>query len=417
MKPPSELLPISTTIAPDNAADVAAALRTAFDQETPVYPIGGGTSLDYGLPATRPGIGLMMNSMRRVIDYPARDMTITAEAGITMVELAKTLAAEKQRLPVDVPHPELATLGGVVATNWNGPRRYASGPLRDFVIGISAVDGCGMAYKGGGRVVKNVAGYDFCKLLTGSLGTLGVITQLTLKLRPIPEVSRWMLCQLQGVADAERVLAALNRSPVTPAAIELLLGPAWDELPAFTAGSGAALAVRKPCLAVALEGTEVEVRWMSEKLSTEWWDLGISRHETVIGAGADDLWRRIAQFAAEPAPLVLRSTTVASHVTRVIAAIREVDPEASIQAHAGTGIVHARLSKLPGDGISRAVPARLQPVAAAGQGNLTVIRSEGGEATVRSVWGGTDVPFSLMADVRRQFDPKQLLNPGRFVYR
>ena len=100
---------------------------------------------------------------------------------------AEVLAAENQRLPIDVPAEEQATLGGVIATNWNGPRWYGQGSVRDYLIGVAAVDGHGTRFRGGGRVVKNVAGYDLCKLLTGSLGTLAILTEVTLKVKPIPE--------------------------------------------------------------------------------------------------------------------------------------------------------------------------------------------------------------------------------------
>ena len=120
-----------------------------------------------------PGRTLDLTGLNRIVDYTPRDMTIVVEAGVRMADLAATLAAEGQHLPIDVPRAGEATIGGVVATNWSGPRRYGHGTIRDYVIGIHAVDGRGTPFKGGGRVVKNVAGYDFCKLLTGSLGTLG----------------------------------------------------------------------------------------------------------------------------------------------------------------------------------------------------------------------------------------------------
>ncbi|HEY2147298.1 MAG TPA: FAD-binding oxidoreductase, partial [Pirellulales bacterium] len=149
---------MTETITPADQAELAAAVRAAFEAGTPVYPVGGGTSLNYGLPRARPGIELSLAKLNRVIDYPARDMTITVEAGITIAALAATLAAERQRLPIDAPNADRATLGGVIATNWSGPLRYGHGTIRDYVIGISAVDGRGVPFKGGGRVVKNVAG-------------------------------------------------------------------------------------------------------------------------------------------------------------------------------------------------------------------------------------------------------------------
>src|SRR5205807_9828714 len=130
---------------------------------------------------------LDLRALNQVIDYPARDMTITVQAGITVAKLQEILAAENQQLPVDVPLPEQATLGGAIAVNASGPRRYGYGTLRDYVIGISFVNDEGQEVKAGGRVVKNVAGYDLCKLHIGALGTLGIITQVTLKLKPVPE--------------------------------------------------------------------------------------------------------------------------------------------------------------------------------------------------------------------------------------
>src|SRR5262245_27613037 len=223
---PSDL-PIKSTLSPASQDELAATVREAYAASVPLYPLGGGTSLDFGLPAKVEGKGLSLAVMNRVVDYPARDMTVTVEAGVTMKSLAELLAKERQRLPVDVPQAEKATIGGVVATNWNGPRRYGDGSLRDYVIGINAVDGRGQEFKGGGRVVKNVAGYDFCKLLTGSLGTLGVITQLTLRLKPIPEHSALLACSVATAAEAEKLLAALITSNATPTAIELLAGPEW----------------------------------------------------------------------------------------------------------------------------------------------------------------------------------------------
>ena len=154
--------------------------------------------------------GLSLAGLNRVVDYPARDMTITVEAGITHGRAWPTCwppsgngCRSTCRTPTE------ATLGGVVATALSGPRRYGHGTMRDYVIGISAVDGRGMPFKAGGRVVKNVAGYDFCKLLTGSLGTLGVITQVTLKIKPRPEASALASATLRDLDTAERLLAAL----------------------------------------------------------------------------------------------------------------------------------------------------------------------------------------------------------------
>jgi glycolate oxidase FAD binding subunit len=393
-------LPISQTRSPATQEELAACVREAFETGTPLYPIGGGTSLDFGLPARSPGKGLSLAELNRIVDYPARDMTITVEAGVTMQTLAELLARERQRLPVDVPQAEQATIGGVIATNWNGPRRLGQGPLRDYVIGISAVDGRGQPFQGGGRVVKNVAGYDFCKLLTGSLGTLGVITQVTLRLKPVPEQSALVACAVPDSANAEKLLAALINSQTTPTAVELLAGPAWEADPALLAVEHAS---RQPLfLVVGLEGTVPEVEFMVHQLTQEWRELGVAA-ALVVGE-AHALWQRLIEFpAAGRSPLVLKASVVPSGTTAILDAARRLDPACSVQAHAGNGILIIKLSQFPADGLSRALVGGLQPAAAAHHGQVVVLANpSGAEMTHQSVWGATDSPLDLMSEVNRR---------------
>ena len=161
-------------------------------------------------------------AISRLIDYPFADMTITVEAGMTLLALSAILAGEQQRLLVDGPFPDRATLGGIYATNTSGPRRFGAGRPRDQIIGVSFVTSAGEVVKGGGRVVKNVAGYDLPKLLTGSMGTLGIITQLTLKVRPIPERSAIAWVSFRSARGVSEALDRLNVSETRPIAIELL---------------------------------------------------------------------------------------------------------------------------------------------------------------------------------------------------
>lgn len=410
----SNPLPVTETLSPADQEELISAVRDAFDNETAVYPIGGGTSLDYGLPAQTEGMGLSLQNLNRVIDYPARDMTITVEAGITMQQLAETLASERQFLPIDVPHPKKATVGGVIATNWNGPRRFGQASLRDHVIGIHAVDGRGRPFKGGGRVVKNVAGYDFCKLLTGSLGTLGVITQATLRLKPLPARSAFLAARCGSLDKAEELLAALVESEISPTAIELLTGPPWKD----DAAVGGLLADSAAVLVVGLEGGQGEVKWMIDTLGRLWQQQGVDHYVAIVDTDAEGLWRRLAEFPqAGQSPLVLKATMAPSYVTRFVAAVQSVDAHASAQAHAGNGVVIARFSEFPADGLSRTLVQKLVPVASRGQGNVIVLSNpSGAEMTHQSAWGGIDAPFKLMSEVKRQFDPKNILNPGRFVY-
>ncbi len=407
----ADILPLSETRTPQSQAELAEIVRHAYGSLTPIYPIGGGASLDFGLPARATGIGLSLANLNRVIEYPARDMTITVEAGITIAELNKTLAAEGQCLPIDVAHPELATLGGAIATNASGPRRYGFGTLRDYVIGISAVDGRGMPFKGGGRVVKNVAGYDFCKLLTGSLGTLGVITQVTLKVKPIPPRSAWLIADVSTWSQVEKLLDAVAASKTTPAAVELLAGPAWSS-DAMLASSAASQAY----LMVALQGTGTEVEWMTSTLTAELKPIGEPNTRIVTLDDGNQLAQRLVDFAATPGPLVLKANILPHAVVELCRHLTDIDPKCSIQSHAGNGIVFVALSEVPSSGISRTLVGKLQPLADRLGGHLTMLSTTSTEITRQSVWGGALDSTPLMDAVKKQFDPRGLLNPGRFVY-
>jgi glycolate dehydrogenase FAD-binding subunit len=408
-----ELLPLIETHSPQDQAALVALVAEAHAAGTPMYPIGGGTSLDYGLTPVEPGIGISLANLNRIIDYPARDMTITAEAGITLDTLAKALAAERQWLPVESPQSEVATLGGLVATAFSGPRRYGYGTMRDYVIGITAVDGRGTAFKAGGRVVKNVAGYDFCKLLTGSLGTLGVISQVTLKIRPLPECSAFLVCDLRELDRAERLLAAIVDSATTPVAVELLFGPHWREhasLGMLTAG-----AVGR--LAVGLEGGGGEVEWMLAKLAEEWRALGVTAPRAIVDDAARRLWHDLGEFpAVAEAPLVFKASMLPSRSVSFIQLVLELDPQASIEAHAGNGVVIVRFSRFDAADVSRLLIGRIHPAARLAGGNAVVLSSTVSPLTRPAVWGGATGATAWMDKVKRQFDPKNLLNPGRFVY-
>jgi glycolate oxidase FAD binding subunit len=402
-------LPLERTESPLNAAEVAVLISDAALQRRPIYPIGGGTALDFGLPVKTPGIGLSLAKLDRVIDYPARDMTITVEAGITMAALTRTLATENQQLPIDAPLADRATLGGVIATNWSGPRRYGYGTIRDYVIGISAVDGAGRPFKGGGRVVKNVAGYDFCKLLVGSLGTIGLITQVTLKVRPRAQRSVLAACDVPDFVAAERLLAALVTSRTTQAAIELLTGPEWlDDAPSGTAAR----------LVVGLEGTRVEVEWMQATLAEEWCSLGIAETKVFVDADAENFWQRLVEWPAQPgSPLVIKATLRPSFVTRFVAAVQEIDPQASIQAHAGSGIVIVHFARLAPGAVTQKLLGQLYPLATSCGGHVTALSAEPGvELTHPTAFYASDLPLEVMQTVKRKFDPHNILNPGRFVY-
>lgn len=464
-------LPITQTLTPASQAELADAVRQCHDRDTPLYPVGGATALDFGLTPKRPGAALSLAGLQAVVDYPARDMTVTVEAGMRVAELVQVLAREGQQWPIDVPRADHATVGGVIATNANGPRRYGYGSVRDYVIGISAVDGTGRPFKGGGRVVKNVAGYDFCKLLTGSLGTLGVLTQATLRLRPLPETSAWRGCVAANLETLDRLLDSLAASRTSPVAIETLAGPAWTASPrlaplnsntarndssqpslpaspnasakasagATTGALGSASSYSTPFfLLVRFEGSEPEVTWQLEQVAAEWRTAGVADSHVWRGEDADGWLRDLAEFpqslgtpstitpstntqkptAQSPgAALVVQASVRPSGTVPMFRAFTAIDPRVSLLGHAGNGIVVARFAEFPAGGLSRTLVGRAQPEALRFDGSVKILSNPSGqEMAPHTVWGAGGASFDVMMSVKRQFDPRHVLNPGRFIF-
>lgn len=395
-------LPLTDTVTPGEQAEVAATVRDCAANRTPVYPLGGQTALGGGSATKQSGLGLSTTGLTRIVDYPARDMTITVEAGLTLAKLAETLAAENQYLPIDVAAPQTATLGGVMAANFSGPHRYGYGTLRDYVIGVSAVDGRGTTFKAGGRVVKNVAGYDFCKLLCGSLGTLAVVTQVTLKVRPRPAASAIVAYDANDLDRAETLLAALTTTRTTPVAVEL------------TVPHGSPSEVL-----IGFEGTAVEVDWLVAQLDRELAPLGAAPKQTLRDGATADVWRKLTEFgcAAESSSLVLKLNVRPSRIVDLCKAIGKLVPGASMQAHAGSGIVLVDCGDMPSHEAAKLLIRDLRPAAAAAGGQAVVWNCPSpDEWTRQAFWGPTRDDDAVMRAVKRQFDPHGLLNPGRFIF-
>jgi glycolate oxidase FAD binding subunit len=408
-----KLLPTTDTVEPASSTEVAAHLLECYEQSTAVYPVGGQTALDYGLPATTVGIAVSTKAIDQVIDFPVRDLTITVEAWIPMQRLANLLEAEGLMLPLDVPQAEQATLGGVIATNTNGPRRFGLGTVRDYVIGIEAVDGKGQLFHGGGRVVKNVAGYDFCKLLTGSLGTLGVITAATVKVKPISEQTTTVVAIVPNGHSGEAAIASMLVSEATPVAVQWLQGDCWQQL----CGGGSKTASQS-IMAIQLAGTTAEVDWSQATVLRELKSAGLTDGSILDPTQQQALWSAICEFPANDAELVIQVKTVSSGVVEVIAKCCELDSDCVIQAAAGDGVVTVAFEQLPQDGISSALIAELAPLAARFHGNVVTLKNpQAVEVTAGSMWGCLSSPLSIMQPVKDQFDPRGILNPGRFVFK
>ena len=216
---------------------MAAVLKAADDARAAVIPRGSGTKLALGNVPSDYRVCVSTIRLDKVLEYTPADMTVSVQAGIRLAELQKTLAEENQFLPLDPPNGETATIGGILASNSSGPLRAAYGSARDLLIGIRVAHPDGLVTKAGGKVVKNVTGYDLNKLYTGSLGTLGVIVEANFKLQPLPAVQKSVLAALPAKA-ASKAVDALVDSVLMPSSVELFDSCALSSLSANGTASG-----------------------------------------------------------------------------------------------------------------------------------------------------------------------------------
>jgi glycolate oxidase FAD binding subunit len=375
----------------------------------PLHAVGGRTTLQFGYPPPAGGVTIDVNGLSRIVDYPARDMTITVEAGLRVAELQNVLQAEKQRIAIDVPQAHRATIGGAIATNTSGPGRYANGTFRDYVIGISAVDGTGRLFSAGGRVVKNVAGYDLCKLLVGSQGTLGVITQVTLKLRPLPETRRIVWAYFLDLLGIDAAVEGLLQSQTRPTAIEVLNTKAARQIRSEIKHD---LPAEHPVLCLAYEGSDVETRWQIDAVRRE-----IDAHRPLGQQVLNDevseaTWNALVEYqAASDDPLTFHATLPPSRLSEFLTVANE--SSIALQTHAGNGIV---VGHLPDSCTRPSEAARvIEPL-------RTHAERHGGALVVWScdpVWReqldlfGTARDWRPLEDgIRDALDPHGVLNPG-----
>ncbi|MEI8382950.1 MAG: FAD-binding oxidoreductase [Planctomycetota bacterium] len=386
--------------------------ENAQNQRQTLCPVGGRTALHFGFSAPSPGVQIVMSQLNRIVDYPARDMTITVEAGLRVDALQATLANERQRLPVDIAQAERATLGGALATNTSGPRRFGHGTFRDYVIGISAVDADGRLFKAGGRVVKNVAGYDICKLLVGSRGTLAVVTQVTLKLRPLPETSAQLWLTFDSFQEIEERLAGLLTSQTRPVAIEVL-NPAAAAL--IAASARCDLPANAPVLCIGVEGSKREVEWQLQMLTQELTGRGLLESRQVRDHDADRIWEALTEFqTCADDPLTFEANLRPSQCMTF--AERATDLGVAVQVHAGNGQVIGQLLEESAT-IDQTVSIlnELGTLARSAGGNLVVLHCDSAWKSRMPMCGAPESSWPLMKQLKSKLDPQGLLNPGRFV--
>jgi len=374
-----------------------------------LYAAGGRTALNSGYPLSKPGVLVATTELNRTVDFPARDMTITVEAGLRMDDLTCILHAERQQLPIDVPQSNRATLGGVVATNVCGPRRFGYGSLRDYVIGLAAVDASGRLFHTGGRVVKNVAGYDLCKLLVGSMGTLAIITQLTFKLRPLAETAAGLWITMASLEEIESVLDDLGSSQTRPVRVDVLNPSAAQQI---AAESRQDIPCSAPVLSIGFEGSQPEVDWQVAKLQDELTSVRIESFIDLRDDKAVRLRDALTEFQTfTDTPLSFQANLTPSRTIEFVQ--RAAAAGAAVLAHAGNGIVIGQLSD-EASSVEQAetILGPLRHLARSCRGNLVVLHCDADWKERLHVCGEAEPSWPLMRKVKMSLDPHNLLNPG-----
>jgi glycolate oxidase FAD binding subunit len=390
------LLP-SNVMSPDDAEDAARGLRLCDLTPAAVVVWGGGTQMRLGAPPRKYEVAFSTERMTRLLEYEPADLTCRVEAGMRLSDLQATLRAQRQRLPLDPPHPERATVGGMVAANSNGLGRARYGTVRDWVIGIAVAYPSGKVARAGGKVVKNVAGYDLMKLHIGALGTLGVVAEVNIKVQTQPEAEATVLTHFDAPAPALEAGIKLGREYLAPAAAIVLDRLALKDC-GVTAEGAWTLALKFDGYAREVEAAAAQAvgivreaggRVEERDLPTAFWD-----------AARD--WS-----APEDETVLLRAIVPLTSSPLLLAA---VPADARVIAQPASGVVDVRLPA-PSAG---AALSRLRSAAGA-EGQVVVAAAPATIKQALDVWGPPPPGFPIMRALKQALDPNGILNPGRFV--
>jgi glycolate oxidase FAD binding subunit len=396
---------------PESVEQISDSLRLANEQRRAVVPIGFGAFLHLGMPPRRYDTALSLQRLDKILDYQPTDMTVTVEAGLSFARLQQVLGEHGQWLPIDPPLSGQVTIGGLIAANLSGPARLSHGTIRDSLIGLKAVRADGTVIKGGGRVVKNVAGYDVPKLFCGSFGTLGVIVEATFKVLPRPESSAVLVLTFPSAQQAMDLTFRLLGSELQPFFLELanfslLAGPEEKQT---------------HHLCIEFAGIAEEVRYQCNRIR-ELLGGGVGEISEEWTTGNESLVRRLQDFPAVDTALLRCKASVLPD--KVSGFYREVETEAAARgfsahllAHAGNGITFCRFTyenEAPTDKTLsfidwlRILTKRLE-------GYLVI---EDIAPTLKErvdVWGHVGGTLPLMKRLKETLDPHGILSPGRFV--
>jgi glycolate oxidase FAD binding subunit len=420
-------------IRPESKAHVAEIVKFAGLDKLCLIASGGGTKLNIGLPPRRYDLAVDMSALNKIIAYDPGDLTLSVEAGAPLLNVSKRLADNGQFLPLAVPFLRQTTLGGVVASGVDGPLRQFYGTARDFLLGMEFVTGEGVSAKSGGRVVKNVTGYDIHKLMIGSLGTLGIITGLNFKTFPLPSNPRGFVALFRSAAQACDMRARIAKSPLTPITLEIL-SPRCAELFASEAASRFETAPMPPnvlsstewAVTVGYAGNEKVLARYEVDLRRIAQDSGTT-NVTVLVENLNAAWSRKREFipiaiASSPATATVKMNVLPARMTEALGAAQQAAESNSLSWAAlarGLGIIYFVLLPAAQDDETRKrvenATNRMHDACGKLGGQSTIPHCPAAWKSNLKIWGPQDPGFPQMQKIKNVFDPLGILSPGRFV--
>ncbi len=399
-------------VEPETEEEVAAVLRYASSEGLAIIPRGGGTQLDYGAPPRRADIVLSMAQISGVIEHAPHDLTVSVRAGTPLADLQQALGEARQWLALDPPLAPGATIGGIIATNATGPRRLRYGGVRDQIIGVRVALAGGTIARGGGKVVKNVAGYDLPKLYTGALGTLGVVLSASFRLYPIPPFSGSALVEAPTLVPLCTLALSALAQPITPTTLDLFPAMGSDATPIlairFESAVEEAIADQLAAVQRLADAAGLSARLAQGEDGAVWWR-------------AREAWIAAPLEANGSETMTLKASLLPSDVSTWLAALESAREQFAglsdlrWRAHAGLGLITVRLSG-PSEAVGRWDVAieRLRAAAVERRGSLVVTHTPPSLRGRVDPWGQAN-GLAIMRGLKARFDPTDTLNPGRFV--
>jgi glycolate oxidase FAD binding subunit len=373
-------------VTPGDVDSLTEVMAAAATDRARVVVRGRGTKLDWGAPPSAVDVIVDVSALDAVLEHVAGDLVVRVQPGVLLADLAERLRPAGQRLVVGEMVPG-STVGGAIAAAVSGPLRLAYGGVRDLVLGVTVVLADGTVARSGGKVVKNVAGYDLGKLFTGSYGTLGVIAEAVFRLHPVPDTTTWVTATYPGARAAGRAAARVLSSQVVPAAMEV-------DRPAPDA---------PVTVAVLLEGSATGCRRRAEQTAGLLAGDGDGGSPAAVAEEAPEWWGRL------PGATVIKVTCGLASVPAVIEGL-----PLAVRASAGSGVVYGAVPAATDAGDLAGLITGARRLASAAGGFAVVLGAPGTMKQGVDVWGPAP-GFELMRRVKEVFDPDRRLAPGRFV--